>query len=52
MHFGYAFSHLTEKYEVDYIDESLHYLEEAIQRRTVAYSIDDTLGFAVRPSVA
>ncbi len=52
LHFGYAISHLTEKYEVDYIDESLHYLEEAIQRHAVAYSIDDTLGFAARQQVA
>lgn len=52
LHFGYAISHLTEKYDVDYIDESLHYLEEAIQRRTVSYSIDDTLGFAARQQVA
>lgn len=52
LHFGYAISHLTEKYDVDYIDESLHYLEEAIQRQSVAYSIDDSLGFAARQSVA
>jgi hypothetical protein len=52
LHFGYAISHLTEKYDVDYIDESLHYLEEAIQRHAVAYSIDDTLGFAARQQVA
>ena len=52
LHFGYAISHLTEKYEVDYIEESLHNLEEAIQRRTVAYSMDDTLGFAPRQQMA
>lgn len=52
LHFGYAISHLTEKYDVDYIDESLHYLEEAIQRHAVAYSIDDTLGFVPRQQVA
>ncbi len=52
LHFGYAISHLTEKYEADYIDESLHNLEEAIQRRTVAYSIGDTLGFAPRQQPA
>src|SRR5690606_1350744 len=52
LHFGYAISHLTEKYDVDYIDESLHYLEEAIARHAVSYSIDDTLGFAARQQIA
>ncbi|MEZ5509519.1 MAG: 7TM diverse intracellular signaling domain-containing protein [Gammaproteobacteria bacterium] len=52
LHFGYAISHLTEKYDVDYIDESLHYLEEAIARHAVSYSIDDTLGFAARQQTA
>ena len=48
LHFGYAISHLTEKYDVDYIEESLHYLEEAILQRSMSYSIDDTLSFGGR----
>lgn len=50
LHFGYAISHLTEKYDVDYIEESLHYLEEAILQQSMSYSIDDTLSFAGRHS--
>lgn len=50
LHFGYAISHLTEKYDVDYIEESLHYLEEAILQQSMSYSIDDTLTFAGRHS--
>ncbi len=52
LHFGYAISHLTEKYEVDYIEESLHYLEEAVLQSAMSYSIDDTLSFAGRQSAA
>ena len=52
MHFGYAISHLTEKYEVDYIEESLDYLEEALQRHALSYSIDDVLNFVGRPGAA
>lgn len=48
LHFGYAISHLTEKYEIDYIEESLHYLEEAVLQRATSYSIEDTLGFSSR----
>ena len=52
LHFGYAISHLTEKYDVDYIEESLHYLEEAILQRSMSYSIDDTLSFGGRGVVS
>lgn len=48
LHFGYAISHLTEKYDVDYIEESFHYLEEAVQKKAISYSIDDTLSFIHR----
>lgn len=48
LHFGYAISHLTEKYDVDYIEESFHYLEEAVQKKSMSYSIDDTLSFVHR----
>lgn len=52
LHFGYAISHLTEKYEVDYIEESLHYLEEAVLQSAMSYSIDDTLSFTGRQNAA
>ena len=48
LHFGYAISHLTDKYDVDYIEESFHYLEEAVQKQSISYSIDDTLTFMHR----
>ncbi|MBA54192.1 MAG: hypothetical protein CMK89_07040 [Pseudomonadales bacterium] len=48
LHFGYAISHLTEKYDVDYIEESFHYLEEAVHKKSMSYSIDDTLTFIHR----
>ncbi|MCG8536804.1 MAG: hypothetical protein MI808_17070 [Pseudomonadales bacterium] len=48
LHFGYAISHLTEKYDVNYIEESFHYLEEAVQKKSMSYSIDDTLSFIHR----
>ena len=50
LHFGYAISHLTEKYDVDYIEESFHYLEEAVHKKSMSYSIDDTLTFVHRNS--
>lgn len=52
LHFGYTVSHLTEKDGIEYIDEALHYLDEAIQQGAVAYSIDDSLGFVARQQVA
>lgn len=48
LHFGYAISHLTDKYDVDYIEESFHYLEEAVHKKSMSYSIDDTLTFVHR----
>ncbi|MDY6920744.1 MAG: 7TM diverse intracellular signaling domain-containing protein [Pseudomonadota bacterium] len=48
LHFGYAISHLTDKYDVDYIEESFHYLEEAVQKQSMSYSIDDTLNYLHR----
>lgn len=48
LHFGYAISHLTDKYDVDYIEESFHYLEEAVHKKSMSYSIDDTLTFMHR----
>ena len=36
------------KYDVDYIEESFHYLEEAVQKQSISYSIDDTLTFMHR----
>lgn len=52
LHFGYAISHITEKYNVNYIEESFHYLEEAVQKKSMSYSIDDTLSFIHRSGVA
>jgi len=52
LHFGYAISHLTEKYDVDYIEESFHYLEEAMQKKSISYSIDETLSFIHRQNSA
>ncbi|MCP5018845.1 MAG: hypothetical protein GY938_26755 [Ketobacter sp.] len=51
LHFGYAISHLTDKYDVDYIEESFHYLEEAVHKKSMSYSIDDTLTFVHRNGV-
>jgi len=48
LHFGYAISHLTDKYDVDYIEESFHYLEEALHKKSMSYSIDDSLTFQQR----
>lgn len=48
LHFGYTLSHEMERYPVDYIEESLHYLEEAVQRKDTSYTIDGTLRFLHR----
>lgn len=50
LHFGYAISHITEKYDIDYLEESFHYLEEAVSKKSMAHSIDDTLAFVNRVS--
>ena len=50
LHFGYAISHITEKYDINYIEESFHYLEEAVSKKSMSHSIDDSLAFNNRSS--
>lgn len=52
LHFGYAISHLTDQYDVDYIEESFHNLEEALHKKSMSYSIDDSLTFQQRNNAA